>query len=1122
MKQIGAIGGNWKAPDISKSLNYSYTPSKFKQNKYLTPSNLDTSMFPSLYEEKSSDKEDKGGIKAPNVWDILSGTFGQLGGAVTNTFANMIDDIQDKDKPLWQDITQGIIENNPLGFIGKGAGQFMHNIADGKLNKHDIPFYDMFTDKGIDNQSGFSVNKSISQGLKDGAKAQYKDWADGKWNWGDIPGAGFLNGMDKKWQRGEDIMSKLGADNKWTKVGGGLALDIALDPLTYLTLGANAATKAGKAAELRKLKEIQKSLNLDKKIKNSTQLEKALTEKLSEKVTIATKAEENKRIASIMRSYKITTPVRNADDLLMEVEKILTKKYPNSPNVIQKKLDGISETLRSSGQKHIKEMQTKIDDILDEVKTTRNKVYNANINSYGLSIPFGNKIAIGGKMTEKFNPLYATEAKLGSQYRHLADDLIEKVAKGNQVYERRLIEAINDRYDVKSVEELTKTQFADLTNFVKDFKKTTNFKKTGVANVKTKKYNEISNAKTAMGHWADKAFGAVNARSLGTGDKFLDSMAEIIADADSQRIGDYSSYKSVMNDVEKYIKKNNITPKEMNEVIYHIEKKAPESYGANWEASERVQKLAGKIRPLIDRVTKEELESGVLTKARENYFPHIINKSDADIEKINKFLDENPNFLPNRKATSGNDKKRTSFQTLADRDDFIEKLSKAIQKEKDPTKKAELQEQLDRAANLFDTNITSALTRRVKEGVRAKAMKEMGKELKRFGMYTKGEEADKVPIGMRKLTPDEVKKLGLGEGTHYMHPDVFEGLKRVDDIFTNQGMNKYVRHLSAMTDIWKNLVTSYKISHYRNNIIGNTFTNLAAGVTVSDYRLAKKMIKDYRSGKLSPAQKKIMDEAFKKNVMSGGYISDQEFNFHFDNPTELEKLSHKVGNFKPVKKGKEIGEYIDDHFRLANYLNGLNKYGDSKKAAQQVRKYLFNYNELTSVDRGIKVAVPFWNWTKRNVPLQIQLLLEQPKYATSIQKFQEAINDNREGADWQKENSVAVPKWMTEPFTDKEYYTSLSSPTADLKTVSDPAALLGSMNPVFKMGIETAMNKQFYNGQPISYGTKDNAILPEDLFRYLMRQGGVTGNLYDAGAQRRTLPESIVNYVNPISRVKEE
>lgn len=52
-----------------------------------------------------------------------------------------------------------------------------------------------------------------------------------------------LKGEDRV--EGADILEELGVDNKWGQMLGGFAVDMLLDPLTYITLGYGAAAKAG-------------------------------------------------------------------------------------------------------------------------------------------------------------------------------------------------------------------------------------------------------------------------------------------------------------------------------------------------------------------------------------------------------------------------------------------------------------------------------------------------------------------------------------------------------------------------------------------------------------------------------------------------------------------------------------------------------------------------------------------------------------------------------------------------------------------------------------------------------------------------------------------------------------
>lgn len=1049
LKQLSSMGANYRPPDISSSMDFSFNPIAYKPIN-MTRANYTQADFGSL---KKKDKK-KGGFDAPNLWDVLSGTFGQAGGLVTRGGYNVLEDLQnfDKDNPLKS--TLEILKNGNLAY-------------------------------------------ALGDAIEDGAKQQWKNWTDGDWSWGDIPGVGFLHGADKGHKRGSDILGKLGVENRWGKIGGGLAIDIAFDPLTYMTGGASTAAKLSKAKEV-------------------------------EKIAEATRALEKTGV-------KVTGKFKNANEFTESVRTSLKTKYPSlSDSVIDKKVARINT----------------------DITNARNKIYNDNINKYGVSVPFSNKYTAAVGDIGKRNLTYRSEAKLGAEFKHVADNLLKENKVSND-----LIKKLFNKTDTA---DLTKTEFDTLTNVLQ--KASVAFKgqklrnlpdadifevsrledlnpnllgkrrvekvirdvdvKVGNKNLGKKNIEDfiepevaMNNAKTKLEHFLDGK-NPFDARTLKTGNQFINSMADHIADANSQRVGENAKYTRGLEKVQQYVNKNKLSPDEMKQAIYVLEKHAPDSLGGeNFVPSARVQGLADTIRPLLDELGSDDVAGGVLSKLRENYFPHVMNHSDETMKKIEEFVKRHPE-LNSLNKNNKFDKSRKSFQTLAQRDNYIAKLEKAIQKETDPDTIELLREQLDNVAELFDTDVVSALTRRTREGVRARSMKAMQGELQKFGMMVSNPDDISKAKGLKKLDPDEAKKLGLGKGEHYMHPDVLDGMKRIDEIFTDKGMNKAVRALSAVADIWRPLVTYYKPSHYRNNIIGNAIINMAAGVKATDYKVAGKLIHGFRSGKLTDDQMKIMNLAHKHNVISGGFLFDSKPNFQFDDPTKLEKFAEMVGQNKGIKWVRGKGEVADDVMRLANFISGMNKYGNTNKAAQQVRKYLFNYNELTNADRAMRVAVPFWNWMKRNIPLQMNMLLENPKVAMNFERFTQLFNDEEKGEEWQKEMGIKNP-WS-------DHYTSIPSPTRDLNTLLDPKSLLGSMSPVPKIAIETGMNKEFFTGNPISYG--EDSVQPADLPRYLAGQTGVGKNIYDMigsminGTEdgEKSIPEQLLHLFNPIYKIKEE
>ena len=1072
---------------------------------------------------KKKKKESKTDLSI-DVFDLISGTIGQLGGITTDVAYNVINDIKEKDVPVWKKVK---------------------NVVD------DLTF-----------------KTTAKRGLYAGAKEQLKAWKDGKLSWGDIPIVAFLHGMDKAWKRGSDIAKDhIGIKNKYGVAGAGLAIDIALDPLTYLTGGATTATKLAKVAEMAKLNEIAKGLGITKKVKS-------------------------------------------LDELKSIAEQALRAKHTNiNPDLLNRYVT------------------KKINDIEFSVKKAHDDAYNKYINTISLSIPFSNRATLPIKQLSENNILYRSEATLGDDYKHLVDDLLNNYVK-NASEKERLIGRIKNLYGIDDISKMTKSMYDDLyerlskvspkklpdtdvktevirqdmpketldrllkqtgaldegnkefqrqlnqilkqtkkdsrlrasfgadlaemtSNYWKSKKgrKAAEYAKRGeimseVSNVlrnsdgvdivkqtidtlykegRPEKYvREVEkylkgvysgkiNAKTRFEHWLDKK-NPFDARTLKTDSEFINSMANVIADANSRIVGERAMYMKPLSDLQEFIKKNKVSESDMEQAIYLLEGKAPKRLldkDGKFTPTKNAEKLAKMIKPILDEIGQSEKEAGVLTRMRDNYFPHVLKRGQT--EKVLEEVFEEYKDILGYSQKNKFDKERKLFDTIADLEDAISTIAKNMENETDLAKLEKYTKDIEKLKNLFERNVLEVVQRRISESTRVKAMKEMQDEFRKYGML-KTNPKGSVGKDMVQLSEEEANLFGLGKGIHYIHKDVLEGMKHIDEVFTLKGLNKIQRHLSAFSDVWKPLVTYYNPVHYYNNIVGNIINNMAAGVNPSDYKKAFKLIRAYRSGKVTDEQMKLFKLAFKKNVLSGGFLYDSKPMYKFDNPTKLEKLSEKIIDNKPIKKVRSIGEYIDDVFRLANFINGLEKYKSTELASKQVREYLFNYNELTNADRFMKsTLIPFWNWMKRNVPLQLKILLENPKIPVNIQRFKDFFNEDQEGQEWQKDYGIKIPK--------TDYYLGVQSPTNDLEMLFNQRNVASSLHPLIASYFELLTNKKLYTGNPISYGEKD--VQPEDLPRYIASKLGVVGKTYNTltSDDPKEFLENLTKFFLPISKI---
>ena len=172
-----------------------------------------------------------------------------------------------------------------------------------------------------------------------------------------------------------------------------------------------------------------------------------------------------------------------------------------------------------------------------------------------------------------------------------------------------------------------------------------------------------------------------------------------------------------------------------------------------------------------------------------------------------------------------------------------------------------------------------------------------------------------------------------------------------------------------------------------------------------------------------------------------------------------------------LRAGNFIGQNMENHRRIALYFDGLKKGMPPHAAAFRVKRYLFDYFDLTAAERWIRgVAVPFWTWTARNIPLQLQMMLTRPGRFLALEKgkrtaFNIYMPDGEEQQD--------MPEWMNDQLPvpvgrgpDGQVYMFLFGswlPQADIWRLQDPGAMAtGMLSPFIKAPVEWIMNKSLF------------------------------------------------------------
>jgi hypothetical protein len=86
-----------------------------------------------------------------------------------------------------------------------------------------------------------------------------------------------------------------------------------------------------------------------------------------------------------------------------------------------------------------------------------------------------------------------------------------------------------------------------------------------------------------------------------------------------------------------------------------------------------------------------------------------------------------------------------------------------------------------------------------------------------------------------------------------------------------------------------------------------------------------------------------------------------------------------------LHKGFATGTTLENNARLALYLDTLAKTGSRKAARANVKKSLFDYADLSPFEQNVmKRFIPFYTWSRKNIPAQIEALIKNPQRAVKI------------------------------------------------------------------------------------------------------------------------------------------
>lgn len=278
----------------------------------------------------------------------------------------------------------------------------------------------------------------------------------------------------------------------------------------------------------------------------------------------------------------------------------------------------------------------------------------------------------------------------------------------------------------------------------------------------------------------------------------------------------------------------------------------------------------------------------------------------------------------------------------------------------------------------------------------------------------------------------------------------------------------YVNRVDPLTGTWETGTVTYHQLYNamrRHRAIGGGFFQNDVAAHMEDMVRAKVTGLDsgWREvyGAIRSGQMDDVTRAMGEGMRSGRY-----------NPASM--------NFAPYNVIRDKQGFVEDVGRALMYLDTYYKTGDSVASALAVRDILFDYGEVTpQMARFGKMAVPFWTWTRNNVPLQFRMLFDQPRRMMPFARFENFmanVTENMVGDVYGQQGSV--PDWMTmnlalqTPVQDEHgnaLFTDIRLPLADLEflTANPRESATQVLTPYATLPTEWVTGRSTYTGKEI-------------------------------------------------------
>lgn len=280
--------------------------------------------------------------------------------------------------------------------------------------------------------------------------------------------------------------------------------------------------------------------------------------------------------------------------------------------------------------------------------------------------------------------------------------------------------------------------------------------------------------------------------------------------------------------------------------------------------------------------------------------------------------------------------------------------------------------------------------------------------------------------GVKKLagyvSPEKFNLAGPAVENLQIQQDIAEWLsltaRNMGAMYTPEGIAAAKLATRETLKWWRAMATLPRPAFHIRNTVGGSWMNMNFGVKTATMKRAAQWGVVFRKALANASGTDGLEQAFKRlpakearawraawdeNVLAG--FATTEFSNAVTPAAKRERWgwakAWDVDNFALTRAGGKVMETTEDFMRMSLFLQYYDETvpGSAKTAAAIVNAVHFDYSNLTPTETKLKSIIPFFVWTRRNLPLQVQSMVENPRYVQRYRAMMQAMNDNLGGND---------------------------------------------------------------------------------------------------------------------------